>query len=181
MKKLLFVRHGLTAMNSEGLFSGQIETPLTEEGKEQAKQAGKNLKRDYSVDLIISSSLSRAFDTASIIATELDYPVDKIQKSGLIIERGFGLLEATPFEEFFEEHIYKDLDDVEGAETIEELHDRAHEALEFIKSLKQDNILVVSHGAFGRAFRRAVKGEPHTHEYTNPFAQIKNAEIVVLI
>ena len=40
MKKLFYVRHGQTVMNVQGLLAGQIETPLTDEGRAQAEAAG---------------------------------------------------------------------------------------------------------------------------------------------
>ncbi len=63
MKHLYFCRHGLSVLNKEGKWAGSTETPLTVEGRTQAKLAGKaaqNLKIDY----IICSPLSRAHDTA---------------------------------------------------------------------------------------------------------------------
>src|SRR5690606_2527197 len=70
MKKLYFIRHGLSVMNRQGVFSGSIDTPLTDEGRKQAKRAGK-LARDFGIDYIVSSPLARALETAQIIAGEI--------------------------------------------------------------------------------------------------------------
>jgi probable phosphoglycerate mutase len=186
MKRLFYVRHGETEMNVAGMWSGQIETPLTEKGRQQAKEAGKALKAKLPhVDLIICSPLARAYHTASIIAEEIGYQVKDIQKSPLLLERSFGKLEGTSDVNYYADHGgLESIDQVEGAETVEQMQVRAGEALSMIESLPQDNILVVSHGTFGRAFRRAVDKLPHTHEYIQEHRdeyRLKNAEIVELV
>jgi broad specificity phosphatase PhoE len=181
MKKLFFVRHGLTHMNVNGTFSGQTETSLTDEGIEQAKNTGKVIKEKLpKIDLIICSPFERTRDTAKLIANEIGYPLDKIQTHELFIERNFGILEGTRGNDFFENNEYKDIDNIENAEKIEDLDKRAKEALEHVKKIDQDNILVVGHGSFGRAIRRVVSDLPHTHEY-EVYTPIGNAEIIELI
>lgn len=55
---------------------------LTEEGKKQVERSAKALKRlGLKVDLILTSSKKRAQQTAEIVARELDYPADKIEKT----------------------------------------------------------------------------------------------------
>lgn len=182
MKKLYFVRHGQTDTNVQSLLSGHIEAELTEDGKAMAIATGKELKANHQhIDLIICSPLIRAFDTASLIAKELKYPIKNIEKNHLFIERSFGVLEGSSNVPFFKSGgNYQDIDSAEGAETIAVLQKRADEALEYIKSLPDENILIVSHGAFGRAFRRVVNGEPHTNEYEGQLKIINNSEIVEL-
>jgi broad specificity phosphatase PhoE len=181
MKRLFYVRHGETHMNAAGLLSGQTETPLTDTGTEQAKATGKELKeKALRIDLIVCSPYERAFDTACHIAAAIGYPIENIQKNELFIERTFGVLEGTSGKAFMATHEYRDIDDVEGSETVEALQKRAAQAFEYVAALPQETILVVGHGAFGRAFRRVVRGLPHTHEYLAE-TKIGNAEIVELI
>jgi broad specificity phosphatase PhoE len=181
MKKLYFVRHGQTDTNVKELLSGHIEAILTDEGKAQAVTAGKDLKTKHlNIDLIVCSPLLRAYDTACIIAKELDYPIQRIKKNPLFLERSFGVLEGTSNKKFFIAGKYKDIDEVEGAETISSLQQRAEEALAYIKSLPDENILLVGHGAFGRALRRVVNGEPFSNEYIGELKIINNSEIVEL-
>ncbi len=182
MKRLFFVRHGFTEGNRNNLFTGQSETPLTDEGKQQAKDAGKTLKSNgHKFDLIIASPLSRAVHTAQHIAEEIGYPVDKLETNPLFVERGFGVLEGTNVDEFRAKNDISKMDEVKGAETVEQLQKRAETALEFLRSRLEDDILVVSHGAFGRALRRVCQGLPHTHEYSPESVRIDNCEIVELI
>ena len=181
MKRLYFVRHGQSEMNVSGHYSGRIETPLTSTGVSQAKATGKNLKqKNLKIDLIVCSPLSRAHHTAKLIAKELDYPKDKIQLNELFVERSFGDMEGVSWAKFME----KDMDDVKNAETVAELHDRAIKAFEYLNSLNESNVLVVSHGSIGRALYRVINGMPyhleHDEKYRNSF-RIANAEIIELI
>lgn len=162
------MRHGLTEMNAAGLRSGSTETILTAEGRNQAKLAGQQAKH-LSIDLIVCSTMKRTRETAEIVAHEMDYPIEKIMHSSLLIERHFGELEGQPYS--------PDLDidgfaDVESTDTL--LH-RAQLALEWIESLPGESILVVSHGSFGRALRHIVNRDI-------PFGppSFKNAEVVEL-
>lgn len=181
MKKLFYVRHGETEMNVAGLLSGRTETPLTEKGIEQAKATGKELKQKLpKMDLIVCSPYERTYETARLIAQEIGYPVEKIQKNDMFIERTFGVLEGTLGTDFLDKHSYKEFDDVEGSETIENLQKRAGEAFKYLQTLEEDNILIIGHGAFARAIKRVVKDLPHTDEYDID-TSIGNADIVELV
>ena len=63
--KLILLRHGQTTYNEQQLMCGQFDAPLTPLGESQAKDAGKALA-GMRFDKIYSSSLSRAFNTASL-------------------------------------------------------------------------------------------------------------------
>jgi broad specificity phosphatase PhoE len=181
MKRLFYVRHGETHMNVAGLLSGRTESSLTEKGIEQAKAAGKELKQKFPhIDLIVCSPYERTCQTARLIANEISYPPVRIQQNSMFIERTFGVLEGTSGKAFLSTHTYRDFDDVEGSETIEELQKRAEQAFRWLQTLKEDNILVVGHGAFARAIKRVVQGLPHTHEYEVD-TSINNAAIVELV
>lgn len=165
MKKLYFMRHGLTEMNAAGLRSGTTETSLTAEGRQQAKLAGQEAKK-LSIDTIVCSTMGRTRETAEIAAKEMGFPIENIMHSSLLIERHFGELEGQPYKPDL------DLDgfaDVESTETI--LH-RAKLALEWIESIPGESILVVSHGGFGRALRHIANQEI---PFNGP--GFKNAEI----
>lgn len=166
MKKLYFVRHGLTEMNVLGIFSGHTETPLTEEGRQQAKQVSEHAK-NLCIDYIISSPSSRAHDTAKIIAKEIGYPVKDIHTNSLLMERHFGQLEGKPWEPDL------DIDGIADIESIDTLLERAGLVLKFLKTIPADNILVVSHGQIGRAIRHHLL-EDFSFNYEN---RLQNAEI----
>jgi len=68
MARILLVRHGQSLWNAEGRWQGQADIDLSELGRNQAKAAAASLG---SFDLIGSSTLSRAAETAFIISTAL--------------------------------------------------------------------------------------------------------------
>lgn len=72
--RLLLVRHGLTLSNVQGRYTGQSDVPLTEVGKRQAEAVGKRLSTE-TLDVIVSSDLQRARDTANAIARHHNLPV----------------------------------------------------------------------------------------------------------
>lgn len=157
MKKLYFVRHGLSEMNVAGLYSGSTDTSLTEEGRVQAKATGK-LAKDLKIDYIVASPLQRAHETAQIIAKEIGYPIKNIHTNTLLKERHYGEMEGQPWDPDL------NLDGVSDFETDDTLVERAHLALNWIKTLDAHHILVVSHGSFGRAMRSIIKEEyPMNH------------------
>jgi broad specificity phosphatase PhoE len=72
--RLLLVRHGVTDHNINRQFTGQSDIPLTELGKHQARAVGTYLAREQ-LDVIFSSDLQRARDTAREIALHHNLPV----------------------------------------------------------------------------------------------------------
>lgn len=146
MRKLYFVRHGQSEMNLARRFAGVINTPLTPEGKKQAKIAGKKAKR-LGIDYVVSSPLSRAHETAKIIAKEINYPEAKIELNPLLAERSYGAMEGQLFSPDI------DMDGVADIETTDSLLYRAEEAVASLQKIDADNVLIVSHGSIGRAIR----------------------------
>ncbi len=156
MKKLYLIRHGLSLNNSLGLFSGHTETPLIDEGKKQAKQAGLYLKNHHiNIDCIVSSPLQRTIETAKIIAHEINFNDKDIIINNLLIERNYGSFEGKPYVPHLE---HPDI------ESIESLQKRADQVLKFLKNLKADNILLVTHGAIGRALQVSLHPDLKFHE-----------------
>ncbi len=73
-ERLYLVRHGRTQLSAQGAYSGRRDVPLTEEGREQARQVAERLQRT-GVDTVYSSPLSRAADTARAIAEATGAPL----------------------------------------------------------------------------------------------------------
>lgn len=165
MKKLYYVRHGLTEMNAQGLFAGLTETPLTAEGKHQARAAGR-LAKELRIDLIVSSPMTRAVGTAEIIAAEIAYPIKGIITDKLFIERDFGPLEGQPWSPDY------NLDGISDIETDDTLLERARLGLAWLHNRPEDIILLVSHGAYGRALRSVIRNQDRLDD-----ERLHNAEI----
>lgn len=184
MQKLYFVRHGQSQDNSTFTWS-RDDTPLTALGEEQARAAGQDmLDKGIRADVIITSPFLRAMQTARIIAGVTGYDPSKIETLDLLRERTWGSLTGQPSTAYWDEgHTYKDLDTYGGVEPIEHVQARAEQALAVLRARPEAHILVISHGTFGRAFRRVVKGEPWTDEYLDDFPTdyLKNAEVIQLI
>lgn len=170
MKHLYFCRHGECEFNAEARWAGSSETPLTQKGIQQSREAGKTAK-ELGIDYIIASPLSRAYDTAKIIAETIGYPVDRIDANSLLVERHFGSLEAQPWEPDF------DMDGIADAEASDSVRERVHLALKHLETIPAKNILVVSHGHFGRVLRH----ELHPDIPLKGSPRFPNAEIVQLV
>jgi len=90
MRQLTLIRHGTTAWNTTGQFQGHTDVPLSDEGKAQAKALAEHLeKARSSVDLVYSSPLSRALETAQTV-----FPDTNIIQEDRIKELNFGVYEG---------------------------------------------------------------------------------------
>ncbi|MDB5170009.1 MAG: histidine phosphatase family protein [Candidatus Saccharibacteria bacterium] len=157
-------------MNQQGIFSSTTDTPLTPEGIAQCHAAGKEL-RGTGVDCIVASPFRRAQHSAEIVAEELGIDPTTILLNEHFAERSFGPLEGTTYS------ATADLDGTEGVEHSTELIKRVSQGLEYLRSLDADTILVVSHGAVGRALRHLLHpGIPYKGS-----AKFHNAEVVELL
>jgi uncharacterized phosphatase len=168
MKHLYFVRHGESIRNLQRIFAGQYDTPLTDRGRDQARQAGERA-RHLAVNLIVSSPLSRALETAQIIASSIGYPLDTILVQEVFKERSLGTLEGKSWDEY-DEAATED----NGAETDAELLNRATKGLVILQERPEDSILLVGHGSFSRALRKAL-------DPAGTYDEPENAEIVQLV
>ncbi|SDQ81895.1 probable phosphoglycerate mutase [Curtobacterium sp. UNCCL20] len=73
--ELVLVRHGETEWSKSGQHTGRTDIPLTENGIEQAKRAGRYLA-DRSFALALSSPLQRARDTAHLVGVDPELDED---------------------------------------------------------------------------------------------------------
>ena len=71
---LYVIRHGETAWNKVRRLQGQTDIPLAEEGIRLAKETGIGMK-DIPIDLVISSPLQRALQTADCITEGRNIPI----------------------------------------------------------------------------------------------------------
>jgi broad specificity phosphatase PhoE len=167
-QELLLVRHGQSTANAKGIWQGQMEFPLSEEGRVQAGLAGRGLSGEP-FEGLYSSPLSRAFETAEIIRDRTGFAGEVVPVEGLT-ERNGGILEghtwaeqkqrnpelAKKFLAIPEEERWA----LVGAETDEEVIARFQDALSSIRALHPGGarIVVVSHGGVMRAFLRDLFG-----------------------
>jgi broad specificity phosphatase PhoE len=161
---MLLVRHGQSTANAQGIWQGQMDFPLSEEGRRQASLAGTGLSGER-FEGLYSSPLSRAFETAEIIRDRTGFAGEVVPLGGLS-ERHGGILEGHTWAE--QEHRNPELAEkflalpeeerwpLVGAETDEEVIARFEAALESIRALHPagSRLVVVSHGGVMRAYLR---------------------------
>jgi broad specificity phosphatase PhoE len=147
--KLILARHGETLWNVEKVFRGRADANLDEVGIKQAELLGKYLS-NWELEVIYSSPLRRALDTANIIA--------RYQKVAVRIAEGltdfdYGQWQSLPEKEV--KRLYPALLNewhnnphkvrMPGGESLEDVRRRAVEVVNGILSRHQGNVLLVSH------------------------------------
>lgn len=81
------VRHGETDWNALGRLQGREDVPLNDQGREQARRSGEALRR-YTWELVLASPLSRAWESALIIASLVGVP--QVCAVPEFVERDYG-------------------------------------------------------------------------------------------
>jgi 2,3-bisphosphoglycerate-dependent phosphoglycerate mutase len=90
---LAIVRHGQSLWNLENRFTGWVDVPLTDLGREEARRAGERL-RDLSFDVAYTSRLTRAQDTLSIIVETAGFDGLPVIMDEALNERHYGDLQG---------------------------------------------------------------------------------------
>ncbi|AHL70829.1 MULTISPECIES: histidine phosphatase family protein [Bacillus] len=141
MTAICLVRHGETDWNAAKRIQGRTDIPLNDTGKWQAEQTGLYLK-DAHWDVVISSPLSRAKETAHLILQHVHAPLVIMDD---FIERDYGDAEGMSFEErqkLFPNKQYPNM------EPLSALQDRMLEGIEKVRATYPDQrVLIVAHGA----------------------------------
>ena len=170
MKNILLIRHGQSEWNKSNLFTGFKNIELSEQGIEEANKAGQNFKNlDIKFNIVFTSELKRAQETAKIILQNLDQ-WDFLNNEGKIIsnvnlnERDYGdltgLNKKETAEKFGEEQVHKwrrgYSDQPPNGESLEDVVRRVTNYFEevikpAIQSDENDNILIAAHGNSLRA------------------------------
>jgi uncharacterized phosphatase len=139
------LRHGQTDWNIDLRLQGSTDIPLNDTGRTQARLAAASLNRE-DWDVIIASPLSRAKDTADIVALELGMNVVVVPE---LIERSFGVAEGLDHASW--RKLYESHQVIEGLESLEDLRTRTVQLLNLIANeYSGKRVLAVSHGAFIR-------------------------------
>jgi len=147
MTDLYLVRHGETDWNRQRRIQGLTDIPLNETGRSQARATGMLLSRRH-WDGIYASPLSRARETASIIAAEVGLPEPTLVDA--LVERNYGQAEGLDWLQV--ETNYPHGTAVPGRESREQVGARVIPALMKLAADRQgDALLIVSHGGAIRA------------------------------
>lgn len=149
MTKYYFIRHGESQANADEIFAGIVDSPLTEKGRASARdEAGRLAQEKQKYDLIVSSPLCRALETATVLADAVGYATTDIVVEPLLIERSFGTLAGKPWSSV--ENEASDLFVASGGESIKALSERVAKALDRIRELStgKEVVLIVGHGSW---------------------------------
>ncbi len=166
------VRHGTTVWNLEGRLQGQTDIGLHESGVAQANALGERLKSGR-WDAVVSSDLSRAAQTAGIVAGKIG--ISRVHEDARLRERSFGLLEGTTLEERVRrwgEH-WKTVE--LGVESDESVGKRARDCvMDLCARYPHGNVVVVTHGGLIRQLLRTLFGDKYAQ------TPLKNSSLTVV-
>ena len=169
MNKLVLLRHGQSQWNLENKFTGWRDVPLTSQGVNEARNAGRLIrKNNIKIDNIFSSNLKRANNTAEIAIKEANI-INLFKNNHLIYTRDqnlnerdygdlVGLNKAETAKKYGEDqvHIWRRSYDTPppNGESLKDVVNRVSPY--FIKKIKplildNKNVLIVAHGNSLRA------------------------------
>lgn len=141
------VRHGITDWNIQGIAQGSADVPLNDAGRLQAAAVAERLAGEEPWDMIVSSDLARAKETAEIISEKLALPISFFDTR--LREMNGGEIEGTTEEQRVEKWgaDWRQLDlGMESKEAV------AQRGVDFIENISADfagkRVLVVSHGGW---------------------------------
>lgn len=164
--KIYIIRHGQTMWNKEHLLQGRSDIALNENGRELAKRTGEGMK-DIPFDIVFTSPLKRAKETAQLVLGGRDVPVEEDDR---IAEISFGKYEGTHWDpkagcfespaifNFFN-HPEKYVPPADG-ESMQQLAERTADFLRDICSraeLRDKTVLVSTHGAAMRGLLNSLR------------------------
>lgn len=143
------------------MVSGALDSPLTALGRQQARLAGTNAARFFQFDLVVSSPMLRARETAETIVGVIEQSPRLVVLDDLR-ERDLGEMEGKSYADAPRYNgNYEDVEATPGLEPIEALAERAAKVLEDLKERPEQRILIVCHNGIGRMLRTvAHEGKP---------------------
>lgn len=167
------LRHGQTDWNIDFRLQGVTDIPLNETGIAQAQDAAVAIDQE-AWDVVLSSPLSRAVDTAKIVVRENNFPALQIEE--LLLERSFGEAEGLSHDEWRAR--YADTNTVPGGESLLELQLRSEKLLaHFAERFAGKRVLAVTHGALIRKLLRIVSN----NEFPRDGERLGNACLSVFV
>ena len=164
--ELVLVRHGVTDWNTRRVLQGHSNVPLSEEGHRQADLLGRYAVTLPPPDLLYSSDLARARETAEYLARVWNLPLNLTSE---LRERGFGDYEGRDWDEvqaeLHQQAITAELDDQRfcppGGESRELVEKRLLQFMgRLLKQHQGQRVWVVSHrGIIRNVLRRLVRND----------------------
>ncbi len=177
------LRHGESQGNFEGRHQGQADFPLTGRGRQQSMALLERWKSEAKqFDLVISSPLARARQTAEIVASGLIVP---LVLDALWMERDNGLMAGLSEDEVRDTlpqppFIHPYLPIGETGESQWELYLRAGRAVQSLFTRPPGKYLIVSHGGILNMFFYAILGIAPQPNFHGPRFRLNNSAFATL-
>ena len=150
-----FIRHGQTDWNRDDKLQGSSDIPLNAQGREQAHEAA-GILADGGWEVVVSSPLSRARETAKIIAHDLGLELGPSYPS--LVERDYGKLEGQSSSKTVARWPHRDYP---GAESLDSVVSRGLAGLARVADDFRDrDVVIVAHGTIIRYTLAALAGRP---------------------
>lgn len=166
MSQLILIRHGESEWNAENRFTGWVDSPLSDKGREEARLAAERLASTGTrVDRAFTSTLVRAIDTGRIVLDGLGQPDLPQERAWQLNERFYGALtgrdKAQTAEEFGAEqvHVWRRSYDVPppGGESLEDTANRTLPYFNDVVIPATQQVAVVLVSAHGNSLRSIIK------------------------
>jgi broad specificity phosphatase PhoE len=157
MPAFIMVRHGESESNRDSRFALSGDVPITDLGRQQARDVATQIARFFSPQRIISSTFTRAIQSAEIIAAALQLPMELVDG---IQERDLGALKGQPWHHHAAMTANDPNYDPErewlwrpaGGESYEDVRQRVMPVLDDLRGrYPAEELVIVSHGAVMRA------------------------------
>lgn len=163
-RRLIVWRHGETDHNAGGIWQGQLDTALSETGREQARRAAETLAA-YSLSGIFSSDLERAADTARALASRVGLEVQYDERLREIHAGQWqGMTAGDVAEQYPEEQAAlaagEDIQRGVDGESLGQVAERIRSALDEVLAgmVQGECAVIVTHGVSGRAVVASLVG-----------------------
>ena len=183
MTTILLARHGETDWNSERRWQGHADPPLNEVGREQARELAETLT-DRAIDVVYSSDLLRAHETALIVGERLGLPV-AVDAGLREVDVGDWSGRAHAEIEGLDPDGYRRWREGgkgwAGGESYEEMGQRVVAAvLRLAASHPGLTVLIVTHGGSIRACRATAAGLDYAASRVSAIGSMANCEVAEL-
>ena len=168
MKHVYLIRHGQTEWNAEGRWQGQLDVPLSGEGRLQARALAHELA-ERGIQAVFASDLMRAAETARILAGQASAPLyldARLRELHLGVFQGLTHAEIRARYPEHDEGMKRDYLHyvIPGGESRLTMQDRMHQAwLEILARPEEGPVAIVSHGGSIRILLLRIL-DPAEHE-----------------
>ena len=166
MIELLYETHSITTDNEAGIATGWLPGELSERGRAAARALGER-RREDAIDVVFTSDLRRAVETAEIAFSGSVLPVRQDQR---LRECNYGDLNGSPVPEIDAERLRRIDMRFPNGESYREVVERTRSFLADLAAKGPSRVLVIAHSANRWAIEHLLYGTPLEDLVTAPFA-----------